>query len=474
MLVTLVRSAAEMRNSFEEMKKFIAQQDEKLMEDNEKQHGKTQNAIGGPRPLPTNTTRGGKQSSVDDDEDLQSKRKNIFRRALKGLTTRSTNDLSNVEEMLVQLLSEMEGLRAAQEGRPLPNDSDHPGSPAAEAYGSGAPENQRDLPPSSPNNVKGAKGFQTQHESGRRISPVMEDDEDVDDLTPTEEEVLGQQLTTNEGLSRHRRGGSVPLGTPERVPAAAGALSADTTPKKSAEKARKHKSSSSSFFPKISRWSKTTASSMGENIRNTMQSGRKDNRYSADMSHSGSDLDQDTYTGAEYYDSRGDDRLRSNTSLERGKQENRPPSPLLPSQVSENPRYQAHRDSLNLQHPQPRQGPTARYQNQLETEAQNFGPYDSPKSEAWTSNHSLSRANPDAAARQRSSPMSDGGYSAVSSKSGRQNAPVRPPKIRDEGPLVPQGQPPKSTVDGSQASYAERVTMQGGRPVTSKGKGVCP
>ena len=187
------------------------------------------------------------------------------------------------------------------------------------------------------------------------------------------------------------------------------------------------------------------------------------------MSHSGSDLDQDAYTGPEYYDHRGDDKLRSNTSLEREMQNDRPPSPLVPSQVSENPRYQAHRDSLNLQHPQPRQGPTARYQNQLETQAQNFGPYSSPKSEAWTSNHSLSGPNPDAAARQRSPPMSDGGYSAVSSKSGRQNAPPRPPKIKDDGPLVPQVAPAKSAVDGAHASYAERAAMQGGRPVNSKG-----
>ncbi len=66
------------------------------------------------------------------------------------------------------------------------------------------------------------------------------------------------------------------------------------------------------------------------------------------------------YDTNDHYDHRGDDRLRSNDSLEnddvaRGvNQENRAPSPLIPSQVSEDLKYQAHRDSLNLQHPQPR------------------------------------------------------------------------------------------------------------------------
>ncbi len=135
-----------------------------------------------------------------------------------------------------------------------------------------------------------------------------------------------------------------------------GTQSNEHTPRTGTDKSRKHKSSSSSFFPKISRWSRTTASSVRDNFRNSID--RRQQRPFSEASRSGEDLQQ--YDTNDHYDHRGDDRLRSNDSLEnddvaRGvNQENRAPSPLIPSQVPEDPKYQAHRDSLNLQHPQPR------------------------------------------------------------------------------------------------------------------------
>jgi hypothetical protein len=50
------------------------------------------------------------------------------------------------------------------------------------------------------------------------------------------------------------------------------------------------------------------------------------------------------------------------------------PSPIqedLPAEMDD-PKYQAHRNSLLLQHPQPRQGTTGRHQNTLEAEAHTF------------------------------------------------------------------------------------------------------
>ncbi|WEW60865.1 hypothetical protein PRK78_006353 [Emydomyces testavorans] len=476
-LVTLVRSAAEMRNSFEDMKKFIATQDEKLMDTTEKHHDQTQRILSGPRPQPASLSRTPRRMSEDDD-DTPTKKKNVFRRALKGLSLKSSNDLTHIEDMLVHLLTEVEALRATQEnhlrGTSLTENHNSLDNPRGSLDGF-APQsqpasglvNQSGRFANSPHSTGDLKQLSAQREAERRISPVMEDNEGP--LTPREEDLVDPQMTDAHFLGRHKRGDSVPLTTPDRPTFASGALSTETTPKMSTEKSRKHKSSSSSFFPKISRWSKTTASSMGENLKNSIQSSRKERPYS-EMSRSGSDLNLGEYATNDYYDHRGDDRLRSNASLDREhRQENRPPSPLVPSQVSEHPKYRAHRDSLNLQHPQPRPG--ARYQTHLESQAHNFAHMDSPASEPWASTHSLGEGyqHQTQSNTGRRSPFSDGGLSTSSSIAGRQNAPPRPPKIRDEGPLVPQR--PASIKDGSQPTYVERIALrEGGNSGNPEGK----
>lgn len=103
---------------------------------------------------------------------------------------------------------------------------------------------------------------------------------------------------------------------------------------------------------------------------------------------------------------------------------------LLPP---EDPKYKAHRNSLNLQHPQPRPGPTHRYQTQLETQAQDFGSPMSPKSVEWGSSTSVNRLPQNANryshgtnATEQMSPVSDAGYSHHSQ--GLAAAPARPPK----------------------------------------------
>ncbi|KAJ6126803.1 hypothetical protein N7523_002415 [Penicillium sp. IBT 18751x] len=453
-LVTLVRSAAEMRTSFEAMKKFIAQQDEMLLDTTEKEHDRTLKALGGPRPLPSSYSRAHQLNA--EDEEQQAKRKNIFKRALKGLSLKSGNDLTKIESMLEQLLEEVEALR---EGQDIP--SPRPGTRRASTDPTGInTDDQRGAPLGSHSPYRSSP---RPPNTDPRVSTVPEEDEDDErDLEIDEDDpYVTAHLPMQEPL-RHERSGSLPLATPPRKPVASGARSTDTTPKASdkTEKARKHKSSSSSIFPKISRWSKTTASSMGDNIRNSIQPARKERPHS-EVSRSGSDVAQDVYKG-DYYDPQGDDRIRSTYTLGEDDQENRPPSPLVPSQVSEKPKFEANRRSLDLQHPQPRQGPTGRFQNHLESQAQNYMGPESPSSDHWGSNPSLPAINPNQqrfSGNSRLSPISDAGYSETSS---RQAGPPRPPKVKDEGPLIP-GRPPK-VPEEEEPPYNDRVVSRVGTP----------
>ncbi|KAJ5391395.1 hypothetical protein N7509_006885 [Penicillium cosmopolitanum] len=463
-LVTLVRSAAEMRTSFEQMKKFIADQDDMIMDTSDQQHERTHRALGGPRPLPPSSSRSRQLNNAEND-DLQAKRANIFKRALKGLSGKSGNDLTKIEGMLEQLLEEVEALRTG-------HDVVTPGRASIDPNGF---EN-------GPNNVAmGGRspymGSPRQGNGDPRVSTVPEEDEEDEDLEIDENDAYMTAHLPIKQPVRHERAGSLPLNTPPRKPVAAnGARSTETTPKAS-EKARKHKSSSSSIFPKISRWSKSTATSMGDNIRNSIQPGRKERPYS-EVSRSGSDLATDAYKSGNYYDPEGDDRIRSTYTLgEDDQQENRPPSPLVPSQVSEAPKYRAHRGSLDLQHPQPRQGPTGRYQNQLETQAQTYATPESPSSDHWGSNPSLPAVNPNQqrfSGGSRLSPISDAGYSEASS---RNPGPPRPPKVNDDGPLIPERPPKVSEEAEEQQQYSDRVVSRGSAmrsPPTRKPTGPRP
>ncbi|KAJ5779634.1 hypothetical protein N7457_007354 [Penicillium paradoxum] len=474
-LVTLVRSAAEMRTSFEQMKRFIAEQDDLIMDTSDRGHERTHKALGGPRPLPSSASRN-RQLNTADEED---KRKNIFKRALKGLSLKSGNDLAKIEGMLEQLLGEVEALRSGQDGLSVRGGT-RMGSMELTGYEipgqNGAPiETSR-----SPYGSSSSHPANEQHrDSDQRVSTVHEVDEDLE--LDDRDQFLTSHLPVRDA-ARHERSGSLPLDTPPRKPVATSANSTETTPK--ADKARKHKSSSSSIFPKFSRWSKSTATSMGDNIRNSIQPSRKDRPHS-DQSRSGSDLAPLGAYKADYYDPQGDDRIRSTYTLDDEHDENRPPSPLVPSQVSEIPKYRGHRGSLELQHPQPRQGPTGRYQSRLETEAQTYASPVSPTgSDQWESNPSLSAANPaqprnsGVSGNARLSPISDAGYSETSS---RNTGPPRPPKVKDDGPLIPE-RPPKVPEDEEHSYTTDRVVSRssairspptrkptGPRPLTSGG-----
>lgn len=484
-LVTLVRSAAEMRNSFEEMKKFIAAQDDILVDTGNKQHDRTIQKIvlGGPRPQPLGAPKFQRRSSGEDDaEDEPAKKRNVFRRALKGLSSHNQNDIGKIEEMLVHLLGEVEGLKAVQGVRPgggdtradslnLYNEMRAAGpdgyEPEGQAgTGSTGQSGYFSNPPSR--EASAMRNRDSRRGSQNRVSTVLEADEELD---PHEQEVLdnhNHQLLTP--TKENARAGSVPLDTPPQSQIPTGTQSNEHTPKTGTDKSRKHKSSSSSFFPKISRWSRTTASSVGENFRNSTD--RRQQRPFSEGSRSGEDLQQ--YETNDHYDHHGDDRLRSSNSLEKDDVArdvapgNRPPSPLIPSQVSEDPKYQAHRNSLNLQHPQPRPGPTHRFQRHLESQAQNFGSRSpiSPTSDTFGSDPTLARYDPGATNRYSGlagtlSPISDAGYSETS-RAEQAPAPPRPPKVKDDGPLIPSSpsRPPKVASKDNRPAFASPLSTE--------------
>ena len=455
------------------MKRFIADQDEMLIDAGNKQHDRTiQKVIGGPRPQPLGTPRAPRRASAEDEyiDNMPNKRRSVFQRALKGLSGRNSNDFGRIEEMFVQLLGEMEGLKGVKEIRPGASGT-HPGSlnsydnlraagpdgyePEGQA-GTSSTGNQSGYfsnPPSrQPSGMRGNEG---RRGSQNRISTVLEDDEELEENVRDHQ--LGKKESNLTPTREFPRGGSVPLDTPPQVHIPTGAQSNEHTPKTGTDKSRKHKSSSSSFLPKFSRWSKTTTSSVAENFKGTARR----ERPVSEASRSGS---EGHYNANDHYDPQGDDRLRSNDSLQNDPvQDNRPSSPLFPSQVSERPKYQAQRDSLNLQHPQPRIGPTQRYHTHLESQAHNFGSPISPTSDQWGSNPSLARFPPGPGNRHSGgagnlSPISDAGYSEVSATD-QAGVPPRPPKLRDDGPLVPM-RPTKSSAKDNKPTFASPLSAE--------------
>jgi hypothetical protein len=436
-----------MRNSFEDMKRLLADTEDVIITEVQTNTDRSvQKAVNGPRPQPPSGARSLKQGSQDEYEDLPTKRRNVFRRALKGLSMRSSNDLGKIEEMLVQLLGEVEGLKVAQGLKAGSNQ----GLSAEELHQEGNYENDRGYEPegnagtsiasqsghlSLTQSTGGSRAFDGRKFSDHRISTVPEGDEEEFDTH--HQEGLNNQYDNNEHLltpvRENIRAGSAPLGTPPQQNVAPASLSNENTPR--TDRSKKHKSSSSSgWIPKVSRWSETTASTVLRGFRSSgRNSGRKDdNQFAEPPSRSGSDLGE----FAEH-DPYGGDMLNSPEFL---LQENEVALQLPPP---EDPKYKAHRNSLLLQHPQPRQGPTHRYQTALESQAQNFDTPLSPASANW-SQTSLNRLPPQQTNRYSgdtnlSGPMSPAseGFSNMS-PSNQQVLPVRPPKE----PITPQ-LPPK-------------------------------
>ncbi|KAK5155719.1 hypothetical protein LTR04_005758, partial [Oleoguttula sp. CCFEE 6159] len=255
-LVTLVRSAAEMRNSFEEMRRFIAEQDRMIMHNTDKDAEITvQKVLGGPRPQPFNSPRTSRRVSEEAD-DIPSRRKNVFKRALKGLSMKNSNDLTKIEDMLMQLLGDVEVLKESHGVHQPPmthttsldsyeklRSAPDPGyEPEGQAGTSSTPNHSGYLSTTpTRERIPMRSGYDGRRGSPNRISTVIEGDED--ELEPYEEELLGHQFENNERMltptQEVRRGNSVPLDTPPQQNAHFnGTRSNDHTPK--TEKQRKH------------------------------------------------------------------------------------------------------------------------------------------------------------------------------------------------------------------------------------------
>ncbi|KAG6000995.1 hypothetical protein E4U54_001210 [Claviceps lovelessii] len=506
----LMNAALEMRNSFREMKELVQDTGDDVIFSNVENTEKLQKAINGPRPYPSGAASRSIQSpshagTIDENG---FKKKTLWKRALQGLSNKGTSDLSRIEDMLMHLLGEVDVLKT-QTARPMstggpgqsyenfqpeiPQDNDK----AYDVQGSSPPTHANKPPAALSMRSRGPEGSIGGGDGGgrgeRRISehrigimPGNEnendsegesendnEDEDANEYRyegagpSAERSAGGDYLQTPRQAEKPQRFGSVPLETPPRLAPAVEPqpLSAENTPR--TDKGKKNKSSGSmGWFPRISRWSGTTASSVGKAFRGKKGSKNDDFQPPArsGSSLSSYDGDVDPTFGPELYD--GDDKMHrrfSDFSLGATRGENGQPSSsfhggLSPSQymTPEDPKYKAHRNSLNLQHPQPRPGQTERFRTALESSAQeyNHNPV-TPRSTDWAgSATSLNRLPPNNNRFSQASSV-HGAETDYYSSPGQQSAPPRPPKEPIDFPHAPT--PPVS-------SRLSRLQKDGGSP----------
>ncbi|KAK1569510.1 uncharacterized protein LY79DRAFT_674607 [Colletotrichum navitas] len=433
-LVTLVRSAAEMRNSFDDLKKLLANTEDVIIKEVQENTDETvKNAVSNSRAYPVSLPRsvkGYSGASQNSTLDETAKKSNFFRKALKGLSTKGTNDLSRIEDMLMQLLGEVDTLKAQTmrpgmvSGRPsyenltpeMQYDQDRGYEPEGQAGTSTTSHGSH----SGMSSFAQSRGPSKLAYEPNRISTVHEDNEE--DFNSQGHYHNPQGLLTPS--REFQRGGSVPLGTPPQPQAAQNAsLSNDNTPK--TDKGKKHKRGSSSWFPKISRWSESTATSVSKAFRGSGSSKKEHDEefLQHPPSRSGSDLRYDD----RYQNDYGSDQLHSGFSQQDlavpnpPHLENVPPAPYM---TPEDPKYKAHRNSVNLQHPQPRQGQTERFKAALESQAYEYDTPMSPRSADWAgSATSLHRFPPNGNSYSNGSGATGGDYPSSPSA-----GPPRPPK----------------------------------------------
>lgn len=433
----LMNAAVEMRNSFREMKELVQDTGDDVIFANVENTEKLQKSINGPRPLPGTATRSLQSASQAGTLDEAIKKKNLWKRALQGLSAKGTTDLTRIEDMLVHLLGEVDVLKShtapaistGGQGQSLENlqpEAHYEQDKGYEPEGNSTPSHA-----SAPRAPAAGEHKYSDH----RISTVPEQDEDEVDYQydlPSATTAKPNPDLLSPGYGENlQRGGSVPLEASPQTSSGAqqATLSADNTPR--SEKGKKHKSTSSSgWIPKISRWSETTASSVGRAFRGSGAS-KKGSKYDEYQppSRSGSSLASydDAYVD---HDSYGEDKLHTGFSDPTLTQARAGPAqPTVPSfSLSEDPKYKVHRNSVNLQHPQPRQAQTERHQAALEYSAREYDNPMTPRSTDWAgSATSLSRLPPNTNRYSASSGATrDADYALSSPK--QQPAPPRPPK----------------------------------------------
>ncbi|TGJ84688.1 hypothetical protein E0Z10_g4059 [Xylaria hypoxylon] len=468
-LVTLVRSATEMRNSFHDIKKMLAETEDAIVNDvNANTEKSIKRHLGGPRPFPGSSARSVQDSSQAGTEDLRAKKRNLLRRALQGLSAKGTNDLSRIEDMLIQLLTDVDVLKhqtavpvgmstrahSMENLQPdIPYEQDRGYEPEGNAGTSTASHASQSGHLSIPQSRGASMRAASERKfSDHRISTVQEDEGEYEQQTPG----ITQNHPSRDGmlspLSDRQRGGSVPLGTPPQTSHGQQLSASNENTPRTAE-SRKHKSKgSSSFFPKISRWSETTASSIGKAFRSSGSSRKQETTGDSvhqPPSRSGSDLaDFDPYQHRDLY---GDDKLHSGFSapdlLPQGMDSHGTPglsqqtTASVPYATPEDPKYRAHRDSLNLQHPQPRPGQTERFRTALETSAADYDSPMSPRSADWagsvTSLHRFPQQNTNRYS-DNSAANAGGQYDWDGAASPGSQGPARPPKEPLDAQTPPQ------------------------------------
>ncbi|KAF1994181.1 hypothetical protein P154DRAFT_39066 [Amniculicola lignicola CBS 123094] len=110
-LSDLVRSAAEMRDSYEAIKKQLQQDEARLSAGLDQKKdiaaaGASHSVLYGPRPFPAAKVGRGEEDAA------QNKRKNVFKRALQGIAMKGKDkELAELEKLLEGLLAEVEDLK---------------------------------------------------------------------------------------------------------------------------------------------------------------------------------------------------------------------------------------------------------------------------------------------------------------------------------------------------------------------------
>ncbi|RPB27853.1 hypothetical protein L211DRAFT_845855 [Terfezia boudieri ATCC MYA-4762] len=414
-LITLVRSAAEMRNANEDLKKQLEQVKHEIIHQVDQNTERTvQKALIGPRPQPISAPRVRRTITEGPTEEEKRKSTGIFKKALKGLSMKSEKDLSRIEDMLVRLLDEVEGLR---DDKALMSQYQQSILGTIECIKPTPPHTALDPPSSSTANsgyytgtgpsVVGSAGGPSRQASGIKVFDEVRNHTNHR-ISPIEEH--GPSPVHTRGLPIE----SPPqqISAPPTANLNINITSSGTTPTKIIEKAGgKRESNNSSIFPKISRWSETTASS---GVRGFLRKGKAGKESEASMSNSEFDFwaesGQNGHQPDQFVDSpRGHDLQ----------------SPGLPpsSRGTDAPVNQATiRSSLEVKHPQPK----TVYRHKLEQQAQellNMNP------DMNHSSPSLVRSFDDKGVNAPMSPMSDG---YTNSMAASDVPPARPPKILEE------------------------------------------
>ena len=491
----LMNAALEMRNSFREMKELIQDTGDDVIFSNSENTEKLQKAINGPRPYPgaaSHSIQSASQHGTSTIDDAAAKKKNLWKRALAGLSSKGTNDLGRIEDMLMQLLGEVDVLKTqtAQPGTPGQGQSfenlqpegqyeqDRGYEPEGVSTASHASQSGHFSIPQSRGQMSrpNERNF-----SDKRVSTVQEHEDEYQYDHPSPSNERTDPVMSGAGYyDQAIRGGSVPPDSPSNHVSsdAQQALSADNTPR--TERGKKHKSGSSSgWIPKISRWSETTASSVGKAFRGS-GTYKKDQRQDGQIHPSRSESSLASYGHGYEHDPYGEDKLHTGfsdpnlgTTIEH--EDHRGSQQQGAAATPDHPKYRAHRNSLNLQHPQPRPGQTERFRTALETSAQEYDDPTSPRSADWagsaTSLHRLPPQNTNRYSNTSSNAAPQGDYWPTSPTS--QQGPPRPPKEPVEG--YTGRTPPRSRISklakGSPLSNQVYEDGYGSLEATSPGSG---